>query len=392
LTKVLISTSCRYAPPSQPSGYLLVYDLDEDRIVRKCQIIEPPYRDADPNPRGGVRGLKGISIKKNHIAIANASTIFIYDHEWNPIHYFFHPICAGIHDIELNEKNDAVWVSSSRNDLLVCLDFFGKVQAHYDLRRFSLIRALATRKIKPYLSEKQIRSGSPNYRDPRTHDLAMTDALHVNSFAFLANGDLLISCGLFRIINNESLHRINNFVKINPVLNNVSHLFKKVRSKIRSTKNHFEDKPISSRKSISLLLRIPRTGDVKNSLLLEDCKYPSHSIRLLDNNSALYLNTTSGEVIHFNPITDEIFSSKKIGEKFLRGATQLPDWTVLIGDNHDLLNYDLENQQTIKKMRVTEDPNEAIFDIQILPDWFSLPPQSFEEWHYKKLPVNQEDW
>jgi len=226
MPRILISTSCRHKPHDQPSGHLFVFNLDKQKVVRQSEIIEPPYREVDPNPRGGFRGLKGISIDGHRIAIANASTVFVYDHLWNPITYMWHPSCTGIHDIEL--KNDTVWVTSSRNDLLICLDFNGNIIDYYDLRDSPLVKKNAAHQIKPLLHERQIINGRWDFRDPRTHDMAITDSLHINSLVFLDNGDLLVSCGLFRVIKDRNLHNINNNLKKNSLTRALPKIYQKI--------------------------------------------------------------------------------------------------------------------------------------------------------------------
>jgi len=388
MPRILISTSCRHKPHDQPSGHLFVYDLDRRKIIRQCEIIEPPYREVDPNPRGGFRGLKGISIDDHRLAIANASTVFVYDHLWNPITYMWHPSCTGIHDIEL--VNDTVWVTSSRNDLLVCLDFDGKIVDYYDLRKSSPVKMNTSHKIRPLLREKQIINGRWDFRDPRTHDMAITDSLHINSISFLDNGDLLVSCGLFRAIKDRNLHEINNCLKKYPLTRPVSKFYQRLKgAKKDNDRDNFEAMPISSNKSISLLLRIPKEGRHISSLKLMGCRFPSHSIRILHDNSAIYLNTSSGEILHFHPETDQIYSSIRIGKTFLRGARELPDKTLLIGDNNEVIHFNLLRKQIISRTLICEDKTEAIFDINILPDDFTLPPLSFFELHEQKLTVNQ---
>ncbi len=104
---VLIPTALRKSKPFEPSGYLVAYETDRKEVIQRTEIIEPPYRNVDPNPRGGYRGLKGISFLDNRVAVANASTIFIYDEDWIPQTYFFHPTLAGFHDILLTDEG--VW-------------------------------------------------------------------------------------------------------------------------------------------------------------------------------------------------------------------------------------------------------------------------------------------
>lgn len=389
MTRLLVSTSRRHADQDQSSGHLFVYDLDSRSIIRRSEIIEPPYRSVDPNPRGGFRGLKGISIDGDQVAIANASTVFLYDREWRPITYFWHPTSAGIHDIEL--IHDQIWVTSSRNDLLLCFNKQGTIVRHYDLRRSATVKALAPRVLNPLMSKAEIISGKYDFRDPRTHDLAITDALHINSLAFLDNGDLLVSCGLFRVVDKLQLHKLNNFLKMHPFLNRLPGMILKLKPVIKKDKtDSFEAAPISSKQSLSLLLRISHNDQQQPGLMLTECKFPSHSVRILQDKSAIYLNTTSGEIVHFNPVTDEILCITKIGTKFLRGARQLPDGSLIIGDNNYLIHFDLENQQVISRLPLTEDLAEAVFDINLLPNHFELPPLSFVKHHEQFLPVDQE--
>lgn len=362
--------------------------MKNKQIIRKCEIIEPPYLNADPNPRGGFRGLKGISIKGNAIAIANASTIFIYDNNWNPLEYLWHPICAGIHDIVL--LDDCVWVTSSRNDLLLCMDFKGKIIRYLDARCFPIINQYTSRIIKPFLSTNQIMKGRRNFRDPRTHDHTITDSTHLNSLALLDNGDMLISYGLLRIISDTTMHKINHALKNTPfseLMNNLFALYKKIF--IKSINTGFEANTISKGKTYSLLLQLNQLGEVTPSIVLSGCTVPSHSVRILQDGTGIYLNTTTGELIHFNPQDNHIFSSTPIGMKFMRGADQLADESLVIGDNNQMIHFSLTKREVISRTTITDDTFEAVFDIKVLPDNFTLPPESFVNFHQEKMPVKQ---
>lgn len=385
MSRLLISTSCRYTTPEQPSGHLFVFDLEKKDILRICNIIEPPYRDVDPNPRGGFRGLKGISIAGDQIAIANASTVFVYDRNWNPLAQFWHPSCAGIHDIFLREEK--VWISSSRNDLLVCMDFNGRIVSYLDIRRFPVIRNYSRHRNKPFLTPGQILGGRIDFRDPRTHDHAITDSMHVNSLAFLGNGSMLISCGLFRLVSDYALHKINYALKQTPFSESLPQLYRLYRKLFHKKKNKpFEAKSISKGKTYSMLLRVDPTGEAVPGLALNGCTVPSHSIRILKDETAIYLNTTTGEIIHFNPENDVIYATTPVGKRFLRGAEQLPDGNLIMGDNNLLIHFDLAGKQVLSKTMITEDTSEAVFDIKVLPDQFDLPPDSFQKLHHESSP------
>jgi hypothetical protein len=73
----------------------------------------------------------------------------------------------------------------------------------------------------------------------------------------------------------------------------------------------------------------------------------------------------------------------------LRGARQLHDNSLLIGDNNELIHYDLIEKQVLSRTPICEDKSEAVFDINILPEDFDLPPESFIKLHEDKFPVNQ---
>jgi len=388
VSRLLISTSCRHTAPNQPSGHLFVFDLDKKALLRICDIIEPPYRDVDPNPRGGFRGLKGISIAGDRIAIANASTVFVYDRNWKPLAHFWHPSCAGIHDIFLMKEK--VWVSSSRNDLLICLDFNGRIVSYLDIRCFPLIQNYSTHRLKPFMKPGDILDGKIDFRDPRTHDHTITDSMHINSLALFKDGSMLISCGLFRVVSDYALHKINHALKQTPFSESLPQLYRFYKKLFQSEKsNPFEAKSISKEKTYSLLLRVDWNGKAEPGLSLKGCAVPSHSIRILKDGSAIYLNTTTGEIIHFNPENYTIHSTTPIGKNFLRGGEQLADGTLVLGDNNHIIHFDLDERKILSKIMITEDPSEAVFDIHTLPDHFELPPESFQQLHKDKSPLLQ---
>lgn len=388
MTTILVSTSGRHTPVDQPSGHIIVFDLEKREVVRQCEIIEPPYRVENPNPRGGLRGSKGISVDGNRIAISNASTIFLYDENWTPLHYFYHPSCAGVHDILLD--GDVIWVTGARNDLLCKLDFEGKLLQYFDTRTFAGI--IKDPKWNPpiFQNQEQIITGRIDFRDPRTHDEVFADASHINAISKLSNGDLLISCGLLKHQGHQRLLYVKNWL----IRNHLWESFEKINRFFRQyfikmENRHSGELVVQPAKGSSAIFRITKDGDVSKVLLLPAATAPSHSARVLKDGTAIYLKTTSGELYHFDPISGEIFSIDQIGEKFLRGATELDDGTLILGDNNRLIHYDLKNHKVIFSALASPDKMEAIFDFTVLPSSFSLPPESFVKHHDELMPVDQ---
>ncbi len=388
MTKVLISTAWRHTNENQPSGRLLVFDIEQRKVIRACQIIEPPFRKYDPNPRGGFRGLNGIIVEDDFIAIANASTIFLYDKLWNPLKFFWHPSCTGIHDIFYN--SGMIWVTSTNNDLLFCFDLNGNLVKFIDVRKFEYIKDISNNRIQPYLSDDGIINGKINFRDPRSYDHIITDALHVNSFIVLDNGDFLISCGLLRVVDRLTLHKLNHRLKQSPLSKMYSKLYKLHRQILKKdTYDRLDKSATKKRNTLSLILRVNHENSSVNAMVINDCFVPGHSLRALDNNLIIYLNSSSGELIVFDSTELSIISKSKIGEIFLRGARQVNERSLMLGDNNYLIHFDLINREVISRTLISDDPNESVFDIHILPEEYSLPPESFVDHHVKYLPIDQ---
>ena len=101
-------------------------------MAQQTMGIEPPYRIHDTNPRGGMRGMRGISICNGELAVANYSSIFFFDHQWNSLRIFTHPSAPALHEILYVE--DGVWVTSTANDLLVKFNMDGLLSEYYPVR------------------------------------------------------------------------------------------------------------------------------------------------------------------------------------------------------------------------------------------------------------------
>jgi len=382
MTALLVSTVRRHTSVTDPSGYLYVVDLDRKRTVRRSRIIEPPYHEFDTNLRGGMRGCKGIAIRDDQVIISNYSVIFRYDPEWNLLGTFTHPSCAGVHDIMF--QGETLWVTSARTDILMQFSLSGELLQHYYLREPSPV--LEELKWKPtlLLQPDQIRKGSINFLDPRTYDFGEYDRAHVNSLCILPDGDLLVSLGLIVGNDFETILRLKDRLIELGVWSKLMVANRRIRSALGTRKDKHTKLIVLPVKGKSAIIRIAREGH--NSLCLEFPKatVPGHSLLLLPNNTVVYLNTTEGTVINFDPETCQVLSTTGVGEGFLRGATSLNNQTLLLGDKQDLIMYDIRVNQVVERIRITADSKEAVYDIKVLPPHYDLPPNSFEE-HFEAL-------
>ena len=80
--RVAITSVVRYARATEVSGCLRVLDLDKGRLSFVTPSPESTFREADPNPRGGTRGTRGLSVHGDRIVVANAERLFVFDTAW----------------------------------------------------------------------------------------------------------------------------------------------------------------------------------------------------------------------------------------------------------------------------------------------------------------------
>ena len=367
---------------------MFTYDLEAKKVLQQNTIIEVPYLKENPNPRGGMRGLKGFSIYKDRIAFVTSSTIFIYDKNWNPITYFFHPSAASIHELVLTEEY--VWVTGTSCDQLLCFDYLGNLVKNLDVRKMESVKKVTGWKTRPFLSDKQVHDGYIDFRDPRTHDLVETDKAHINSVTVMKNGDLLVSLGLLKNSDFSTLlaikYKLLRWGIWQHIVSFNAFLRKKVFTKATETKGEMLIQPA---KGYSVVIRVDKELNVRPILSFFGSSVPSHSARELADGTAIYLNSTEGELIHFDPETGAILFRDKIGSKFLRGARELPDGTLLLGDGNSFFHYDLKEHKILSRNKFTDEDAPSVFDFCPLPEGFSVPPVSFHEHHEKFMPVQQ---
>jgi hypothetical protein len=402
MTVLLVSTIRRHAPLEEPSGYLYALDVEKEQVLRRCPIIEPPFREYNSNPRGGTRGSRGIAFWPEQVAITNFSMVFRFSRRWELQGLMTHRSCSGIHDIYPQE--DGLWVTSTSNDLLMYFNLAGELVEHYYLRK----PAAALKKLgwKPPLlfSAEDVRSGKREFRNPGTFDLVTYDGAHVNSVCKLSNGDLLVSLGLVVGAQYSNLLRVKHFLvqrglwthflEINRRVSSLLHLKSKMNTSlvaqpargksavVRIGRDHKGNgSPIAASISgaASTSGAASSSGAVNVGLVLPEMTAPSHSLLLLPDESGIYLNTSQGEVVHFEPFTGKPLSVTKVTDGFLRGVAHLPDHRLVMGSKNELIRFDLSECRVAQRMHYSQDVNEAVFAVQVLPEGFDLPPEDLHK-------------
>lgn len=375
----IVSTVRRRCPADEPSGYIYVVDPHQRRVVQRSSIVEPLYRELDNNPRGGMRGGKGISVRPDQIALANFSFIQRYDPQWNLLGVITHPSCAGIHDIFFD--GDSLWVAAARADLLMRFSLAGTLMDYIYLRQPSPAIEQLSWQPPILLDEEQILNGRIDFRHPQSVEKETYDRAHVNSMCRLPDGDLLVSLGFVFDDQYASLLRLKiRLIQwgIWPALKALNRGVQRALGK--KQKNMDQNLVVKPVKAQSALVRINSDGERSLILKMNHITAPSHSLLALEDRSVVYLNTTDGTVLHIDPHYGRVLSTTQVATGgFLRGVTPLDERRLLVGNRGEIIVFDLPARTVQDRIVLTADPNEAVYDIKELPAHYALPPLSFSE-------------
>jgi hypothetical protein len=377
MANLIISTVCRGRPESEPSGHLYQIDTEARGVVTSCPVPKPPFLAEDPNPRGGLRGARGLATETGRTALSNHCEVFVFDPHWRLEGRITHPWWGSIHDIAFDR--DSLLVTSARNDLAFRCSLTGEYLWHWNPREAPDLRAVLPELPRNRLSGDAVTRGQIDFRDPRTHDYETYNRTHLNGICPLPGGDLLVLLGilwsrrfvgLFRI--RRILQRLGvwrGVVAVNRLLRALRHPDR------RPSHSAMVIQPALSR---SVVVRVSPDGTARALLEIPDTATPSHTLLRLDSERCLVLNTTSGKLITFDPDTGRTDRSWRVADGFLRGAAILDHGRLALGSQGDLLLFDLESDQMTDTMRITEDRNEAIYSICLLPEEFAPLPSELK--------------
>jgi hypothetical protein len=182
--RVAITSVVRYAMETEISGSLRVLDLDKGRLSFVSPSPESTFRQADPNPRGGTRGTRGVSVHGDRLVVANSERLFVFDKAWRLVAELTNECMADVHDVLAEERG--VWVAATGIDQLLLVGWDGTLRYAWTFRKDSrLLQELGFRKRSLPKPERPV-----DLRDPR-HRSAGYDRLHLNSLGRSASGVLV---------------------------------------------------------------------------------------------------------------------------------------------------------------------------------------------------------
>ena len=328
---VVVSTICRGSRPWEPSGHLYVVDLERG-VQGSCEVPPAPYLEREPNPRGGIRGGRGLAADGDTLFVANGAGVLRFDHAWRPLAAISHPWCGNVHDIAVHD--DRLWVCSTANDALAVFDPGGALTDLVDLRAAALLEGDRTRF-----------AAAVDYRDPAGYRPAESNLLHANGIGFDAGGVPLVSFGRSQTEGGES-HR-------------------------------------------GLIARAD--GRAAPLAVADEVQVPIHNVVPMPDGTVLTLDSGAGTLLVLRAdgtVARSVTLAPPAPHGFLRGLCPAGGGRVLVGERNRLLVVDLnaanvtasnttrESFTTIESFTLAESPSESVYAIAPLPEEFAaLPPR-----------------
>lgn len=141
LKHLYVSTVNRCSPIEQGGG-LLTFQWPSGQLIAEQTVapIDPKIEDS-PNPRGGIRGARGlIKTPDGRLIVSSYHSLLVGNQQEPGIAQYSHPLMAGIHAICMGEGNK-VWITSTSIDLLLEYDLTTQSATQvYDVTALNCVR------------------------------------------------------------------------------------------------------------------------------------------------------------------------------------------------------------------------------------------------------------
>ena len=315
----LVSTICRGSRPDEPSGHLYVVD-PERGVQGSCPVPPCEHLQREPNPRGGIRGGRGLAAGGDTVYVANGSEVLHFDRSWRRIAGISHPWCGNVHDIALHD--DRLWVCSTANDALAAFDAAGRLTDLVDLRPAAGMAGDGSRF-----------AAAIDYRDPAGYPLEASNLLHANGVGFDADGAPLVTVG------------------------------------------RLEAEGDAGRRGM-----IARADGLGSPIsVADDVAVPIHNVLPMADGTVLTLDTGAGElcILHADgTVAGSVTLAAPAPHGFLRGLCLTGDDRLLVGERNRLLVVDLKSARAAGALMLSESPREAVYAITPMPAGFEPLPES----------------
>ena len=355
--RCLVTSVVRHTHPDQTSGYLHTVDIEAGRPLSKIEAPENTFRASDPNPRGGLRGLRGVSVWGDRVVVANTERLLVYDTRWKPLADLGHPLVGGIHDVLATEKG--LWVASTSADLVVLLGWDGALLEVWEWRLDSkLCRALGLPRVPPVDRRR-------DYRDPESMRRGVPNLVHLNGLG-VHEEDVLVSLGRVQSAAEYQRYRWRGFLGSLAVRLGLQRR-KKPRPTVR---------PREVPGSASALVEVSAAGTAKLLHRVPGISVPNHNVHR-EGEWLVYDDSNGSRLVGHSLAGGTERSVSIPGDpSFVRGLAALGGLQFLVGNQEPLALYrvDLSEGEVMDRILLESVPHESTYGICLLPDTFDDPP------------------
>jgi hypothetical protein len=373
--RIAVSSSIRRAAAERNSALLRVIDLDTGRILATSPVPESPHRGHDPNPRGGLRGARGLGFVGDSFVVANTGRLFVFDRAWQLQTELTHPWMGGIH--ELFAEREGIWVTCTASDMLLKMGWDGHLLDWWSWR--------ADRRLARSLGLKRppaFREGV-DYRDPRQRGHAGGNLVHLNAVT-RSRGELIVSFGRVKSRNLYRWLRLTGWLKS---AGEVSAIGRPVVAALERRRLRTEgSRPVPAthlrRGSFALVTLRDTRGRLSDGAAAEVLLHrygvhvPSHNVAELGD-LVVYNDTSRGRLVAHNRSTGRTEHAVEIpgDPSFARGLARFND-TFLVGSQRPAAVHgvDLVAGRLASSLTVSDAPTEGVFSVAMVPDSFDDPP------------------
>jgi hypothetical protein len=314
----------------QKTGYIYDVDWEAGRVAKKLPVPEPSFPASDDNPRGGIRGGRGVAVTKGGIIVANYDTLYRYDDDWNVLSSLSHPLFVGIHEIDWDGEH--LWAAATAIDAVLRVSLEGEVEVAWDPHEPAVASLLGLDR-RPSVLDGSV--------DHRTKQAACINQLHVNGVTRIGD-TTVVNCGLVR--------------RRPPLLGRV---LRQMPSLAR----------VRSRPAVkSLVIRLNGRAEPEILISLNGHDFPTHNGQLLDDHRVVVNDSTHNTLRVFRLDDGVEEQAIRVPGSWLRGLEPLAPNKLLVGTAPATVAcVDLNTGEIDERIQLSEDPNEAVHGLTVSP-------------------------
>jgi hypothetical protein len=330
----LIATTVVRKSKQRITGFIYEVDWRSREVVARLPVPEPRYPEADDNPRGGVRGGRGVAVTQHGVVVANYDTLYRYDEDWNVLDELSHPLFSDIHEIAWDGEH--LWVTATGIDAVLRVSLDGEVRVGWDPYASPLAGRLGIGK------RQHAVDGSLDYRIGQA---PLLNRCHVNGVA-RQNGAIVVNFGLVRTARAEHQRWL---VRIASALTRHDGRGRRFKRPGRSM--------------------VARIGEAQAAEILLDVPphiVPWHNGQLLDDAHVVVNDSTTKTLRVFEVAGGREVKSLHLPGKWLRGLVPIDAARVFVGSAPAAVALvDLDAGQVEGRVQLSEKRKEAVHGLAV---------------------------